>query len=203
MTDYRERGQAPRRVSWGLIGGTKVETEAGWRRVEDLRPGTLVHTFDGGLRPVRAIYQTEYGAGLAEAYPEGLILVPAGALGNNEAFYLLPDQHVMVRGTAVEGVTGESGVLVAGRHTIGYGGIGLVMPVDEINIYSLSFDEEEICYVNQAVLMHCPRPKKVAEGVSDSFSVAGPETANYLMSCRFFETAAEATTEEPTTSEPA
>ena len=201
MTDYRERGQASRRVSWGLIGGTKVETEAGWRRVEDLRPGTLVHTFDGGLRPVRAVYRTEYGAGLADAYPEGLILVPAEALANNEAFYLLPDQHVMVRGTAVEGVTGETGVLIAGRHMVGYGGITSVMPVDEVDVYSLSFDEEEVCFVNRAVLMHCQRAHRMEDGLSDAFSIAGPETATYLMSCRFFETEKSASADAATAPE--
>ena len=201
MTDYRERDPASRRVSWGLIGGTKVETEAGWRSVEDLRPGTMVHTFDGGLRPVRAIYRTEYGAHLAEAYPEGLVLVPPGALGNGDAFYLLPDQHVMFRGTAVEGVTGESAVLIAGRHTVGYGGITSTMPVDEVDVYSLSFDEEEICFVNRAVLMHCPRAQKMVDGISDAFSVAGPETATYLMSCRFFETGTNAPVDTPTAPE--
>ncbi len=184
MTDLRDICRRGRRIGAGLVNGTKVETETGWRRVEQLVPGERIHTFDSGPTVLRGVVRASYGADLPMVYPEGLTLVPGGALGNCEGFYVLPDQCVMFSGSAVQGMTGQDRALVAGRDLAGHGQIGLAMPVDGIEVFRLMFDDEEVVFANTGVLMHCPAPEH--ESTTEShFHVLDTAAAELLMSCRF------------------
>lgn len=184
MRDVGDGPPAARRVTSGVIAGTAVETETGWLPVEALRPGQKICTLRRGVRELRAIFHSGFGPDLEDVYPEGITLVPAGLIGNTESFYVLPDQHIMLRGPEVASLTGEPMVLVSGRDIVGYGGIGAVLPVDGIDVYSLVFDQEDVVFASTGVMMHCPRPTRTIDTVSDAFPVMGPQAAGYLMSCR-------------------
>lgn len=153
--------QVPQKLGTGLIAGTRVETADGWKPVEMIRTGEKVHTYDGGLQPVTRIERTVFGADNREAFPEGLLMVPGGALDNCDAFYLLPDQHVLLESDVAEDVLGAPAVLVPATALEGYKGIMRVMPVDVIEVVTLLFDDEEVVYANTGVMMHCA-PKKAA-----------------------------------------
>ncbi len=186
MTDLRDVCRRGRRIGAGLVNGTKVETETGWRRVERLVPGERIHTLDSGLCVLRGVVRASYGADLPMVYPEGLTLIPGGALGNCEGFYVLPDQCLMFAGSAVRSMTGRDRTLIAGRDLAGHGHVSLAMPVDGIEVYRLMFDNEEIVFANTGVLMHCPAPEHESTGDSQ-FHVIGTIDAEVLMSCRFLE----------------
>jgi len=153
--------QQPQRIGTGLIAGTRVETADGWKPVEQIRTGEKVHTYDGGLQPVKRIERTVFGAEVAEVFPDGLLMVPGGALDNCDAFYLLPDQHVLLESAIAEEVLGNATALVPAAALENYRGITRVMPVDLIEVVTLLFDDEEVVYANTGVMMHCA-PKKAA-----------------------------------------
>lgn len=175
-----------RRMASGLVAGTRIETERGWQRVEDVIPGTGIHTFDGGLRTLKTVVRTRYGADLPMVYPEGLTLVPGGALGNCEALYVLPDQGILLSGASVESLTGQARVLVRAADIAGHGEIGLAMPVDGIEVVQLRFEDEEIVYANTGICLHCP-PDGRGAAHSSVFRVLDATAADVLMSCRFLE----------------
>ena len=81
----------------GLMAGTHVASNLGWRPVEALAAGDKVLTFDNGMQMVMEVRRTTLFADAASV-PEHLrpITVPAGALGNRKAVHLLPEQGVLV-----------------------------------------------------------------------------------------------------------
>jgi hypothetical protein len=145
----------PKRLRSGLVAGTRVETARGWKPVEQVMTGETVQTWDGGLQPVTRIDRTTYGADLALAYPDGLLMVPGGALNTCDAFYLMPEQHVLLESTIAEEVLGRPAVLVPASALEGYRGIMRVMPVDLVEVVTLFFDQEEVVYANTGALLHC------------------------------------------------
>ena len=170
----------------GLTDGMCVETEDGWRQVSALRTGMRVHAFDGGLRPVRRIERLTFGADLPGLFPEGLILVPGGALGNCQDFYLLPAAHVLLSGGAVAAITGDVAALVQAEDLAGHGGICRAMPVDGIESVRIEFDDEEVIWANTGVLVHCPVSGE-ERPVSRMFPVLDAEAARVLLTCHFLE----------------
>lgn len=151
----------PKRLGTGLVAGTQVETARGWKRVEQVLTGDRVQTWDGGLQPVTRIERTIFGADLSDACPEGLLMVPGGALDNCDAFYLMPDQHVLLESAIAQEVLGNPATLVPAAAMEGYRGITRVMPVDLVEVVTLFFDDEEVVYANTGALMHCA-PRKAA-----------------------------------------
>ena len=186
MADRNDPARSKQRVAAGLVAGTNVETDAGQRPVEKLRPGQKIKTLRGGLRRLKAVYRTKHKDDIRDVYPEGLLLVPEGALGNEEPLYLLPDQHIGIDGQAAEALTGLPMVLVAATRVAGFEGIEAALPVDGVEIHSLIFDEEDIVFAGEGLMVHCPRPGRTIDDVSDTFPVVGPDAAEYLMSVRTF-----------------
>ncbi len=165
--------QRPKRLGTGLIAGTRIETADGWKPVEFVRTGEKVHTYDGGLQPVKRIERTVFGADVQDVFPEGLLMVPGGALDNCDAIYLLPEQHVLLESAVAEEILGNPAALVPASALEGYRGIMRVMPVDVIEVITLLFDDEEVVYANTGAMMHCA-PQKTAGvamrgGVSSAF----------------------------------
>lgn len=159
----------------GLLAGSLVETERGWRPVETLARGARVATYDGGFCPiVRVERHHVWPAAEAE-----VIHVPGGALDNCSDFSLLPGQHLLVTSDVAEDVLDCAGALIPASALVGYRGItrqGLLRPAE---VLSLRFDSEEIVYVNSGALIHC--------------AAEGPETAEARSA--FFEVLDEARAE--------
>ena len=141
----------------GLLAGTAIATENGWRAAEMIVPGDHVLTFDYGLLPVRDVR-------IAVAPPEGawhradrLVLeVPRGALDNHWPFRVLGAQTVMVESDLAEALTGDPFLLMTARRLIGYRGITPVAAAPSDMLVTLMFDDDQIVHVSGSALMLCP-----------------------------------------------
>ena len=139
----------------GIVAGTKVETESGWRAVESLLTGTKVQTY-AGLRRVARIERSFVEPANRSVNPQPMLLVPGGVLNNCSAFYLLPDQLVLLETIYAEEIFGDAATLIPGAALEGFRGIEQVRPRGLVEIITLQFDEEDVVYGNTGVLFHCP-----------------------------------------------
>jgi len=142
-------------VRTGIVAGTRVETESGWRPVESLLTGTKVQTY-AGLRRVARVDRSFVEPSNRVMNPEPMLLVPGGALNNCSAFYLLPDQLVLLETIYAEEIFGDAATLVPGAALEGFRGIEQVRPRGLVEIITLQFDVEDVVYGNTGVLFHCP-----------------------------------------------
>lgn len=142
-------------VRSGIVAGTSVETASGWRPVESLMTGAMVQTY-AGLRRVARVDRSFVEPGNRAVNPEPMLLVPGGVLNNCSAFYLLPDQLVLLETIYAEEIFGDAATLVPGAALEGFRGIAEVRPRGLVEVISLQFDEEDVVYGNTGVLFHCP-----------------------------------------------
>lgn len=143
-------------VTRGIAVGTKVATPNGWKKIEDIVEGDKVLTFDDGLQTVQKVqrhtlWETPRGAPIAQ-WP---LHVPQGALGNNEAMFLLPGQSVMVESDTADEVLGDPFVLIPSRVLEGYRGISPVVPQHRLEVVELFFEHEQIIFANAGTLFRC------------------------------------------------
>lgn len=157
----------------GMVQGTKVATRYGWCAIENISVGDLVLTFDGGLRPVTAIYTKKLSATQTQM-PLHLVPyeVPAGALGNREDMWLLPEQSVMIESDAAEEFLGDAFALIPVHSLKGYRGIGPKALREELDLFILEFEEDEIVFANSGVLFHCPKRRDI---VAEMLNKADPK----------------------------
>ncbi|MEG3661588.1 Hint domain-containing protein [Celeribacter halophilus] len=146
-----------RLLTSGLIAGTKVATEIGWRDVEALQAGDKVLTFDDGLQTVRKVsrrwtYQEPHLTP-EEFWP---LDVPEGALGNRTGLILLPDQPVMMESDSSEATFGDPFTLIPARALEGYKGIDRLCADIPVEVVALHFDTEQVVFGNIGALFYCP-----------------------------------------------
>ncbi|MEO0654902.1 MAG: Hint domain-containing protein [Pseudomonadota bacterium] len=121
--------------------GTLIDTAAGLRRVETLRPGDLVKTADHGMQPVRWTGRRVV-PGQGEFAP---IRIGAGALGNARALEVSPQHRMVVSGWRAEMATGSREVLVAAKHLVN-GDTIYRRPCRAVSYVHLLFDRHEIIF---------------------------------------------------------
>ncbi len=162
----------------GLLAGSLVETERGWRPVETLACGARVATYDGGFCPVARV-ERHHVWPAAEAE---VIHVPGGALDNCCDFSLLPGQHVLVTSEVAEEVLDCAGALVPASALVGYRGITRQSLVRRVEVLSLRFAGEEVVYVNSGALVHCAAEgPEAAEARSTFFEVLDEARASAML----------------------
>jgi hypothetical protein len=142
----------------GLLAGTLIATEAGWRPVETVRPRDLVLTFDAGAQPIVAIEHVSRAtpdlSGLPHLWP---LEVPLGALGNRRhPLRLLPEQLVLIEADAAERRYGDPFVLVPALALDGLNGIGRDLPRRVTDVVVPKFEDDQTVYCNGGALLHCP-----------------------------------------------
>jgi len=142
--------------SGGIVAGTRIATEMGWRPVEGIVAGDMVMTFDHGARPVVAVKRTQFWLG-SNSCPRHLqpLAVPVGALGNASAMLLLPEQTVLVESDMAEAVFGDPFALVRAAALEGYRGIDRITPHQKVEIVVLEFARDEVIYANGTSMIHC------------------------------------------------
>lgn len=138
----------PRRE--GIPGATLIETAAGWRRAETLRPGDRVATWDGGFRLIQALHSGRVQSGGAE-----FVRVPGGALDNCGEVWLGEAQLVLIRSPFAAAILDTEAVLLPAAALIGFGGIGLARPAAALNLVSLHFDADELIFAASGLCLHC------------------------------------------------
>lgn len=140
----------------GIVAGSLVATESGWRPVEALRPGVRVATFDGGLRPVRRVTRLSLPPGTA------LVHLPGGALSACADLLLLPDQPLLLPTGPAERILGEAHAFVHARALVGRFGTGRLQPGTAVEIVRIGLETAEAVWVNTGVLLR-------SEGRDDGF----------------------------------
>jgi len=168
------------RTLTGLVAGTLVETETGWRPVETLRQGERVQTYDGGLQMVRSLSSTTLSGGSVAA--KGLLHVPGGALDNCEDLWLMDDQQVLIESEISEKLLGTATVLVPARALEGYRGIERLFGGRPTEVFSMGFEDEELVYGNSGVLFHCAPAAATEAATSGFFTCLSAERAQALLS---------------------
>ena len=129
--------------------GVLITTDRGEIAVEDLRPGDLVLTRDGGLQPIRWVGSRSLGlADLIVSPSLRPVQINAGALGAGlpQRDTLVSPQHrMLVEGAGPEMLFGEAEVLVAAVHLTGLRGVQQVLTPGVTYIHLLMDRHEIIC----------------------------------------------------------
>lgn len=135
----------------GILAGSLVETETGWRPVEMLARGIPVATWDGGFRPLAAVERRHIwpAAGIE------VIHVPGGALDTCSGFDLLPGQRIFLASAVAEAVLGVAGAMMPASALVGHTGITRRPLARPAEVITLRFAGEEVVYVNSGALVHC------------------------------------------------
>lgn len=141
----------------GLVAGTRLATNLGWRPVEAIAVGDELLTFDHGPQRVSAVSrELLFTRGDVRPVQARLIEVPAQALGNALPLTLLPDAAVMIESDVAEELFGCPFALVPARALVGYRGIGQQGAPRPLEVVTLHCEEDEIVYAEGGALVFCP-----------------------------------------------
>lgn len=172
----------------GLVGGTRVPSNLGWKQVEELKVGDLVLTFDNAMQPIADI-QRETLHVPEEGMSKSLwpICVPQGALYNRREVWLMPDQGMMIECEAALDAMGDPYAVVPARLLKGFRGIARGCPGNRIEVTTLAFQRDEVIYVEGGMLAHCPRPQQLLAGKGilqpSLYDVLEGRAAQFLVNC--------------------
>ena len=137
-------------VSSGLVAGTRVDTETGWRSVETLRTGQLVYTHDGGLQPVLRVDRSFLMPGCGAR----LLCLPGGAFGACADLVLLAGQHVLIDTRDPRPEAAQALVPAAAlERAMGCTPVRLDAVLE---VVTPVFAQEEVIFANTGVRMVCP-----------------------------------------------
>ena len=106
-----------------FLEGTNVLTEDGYRRVEDLKIGDKVKTFDGKLEPIKWIGKQTRHRFTAHPLRSLPIQIKAGALGENTPsrdLFVSPDHAVLIDGLLINAGALENGVSIVKTYPTQY-----------------------------------------------------------------------------------
>jgi hypothetical protein len=123
-----------------FVAGTRIDTDRGPVRVEDVVPGDLVLTLDHGYQPV-CWHGVRQVAALGSLAP---VRVPAGALGDHGALAVSPQHRLHVTGWRAQLFAVEDEVLVKAIHFVRAGRLAQDRQGGEVTYHHLMFDRHEI-----------------------------------------------------------
>jgi len=139
----------------GLLAGTMVATDEGWRPVEGIAPGDMVLTFDNGMQRVCGNHRIEIKRASVPSFKAFTMFIPADAIGNRKDMILMPSQEVIVECDMAEIDYGEPFVLIQALLLEGYRGIRKTEIARDLCIHMLTFDNEQIIHTSGATLAVC------------------------------------------------
>ncbi len=141
----------------GVLAGTLVATATGWRPVEALITGDEVLTFDHGMRPVKSIDRQLLVIGdTACAQDMSPVYIPRDALGNRAPMWVKPEQGLLIEHDLLEDKLGDPFAVVPACALEGYRGITRAPQQVSMETFVLTFDEDEVVYIEAGVLAFCP-----------------------------------------------
>jgi hypothetical protein len=177
--------------SHGLLSGTHVASNLGWRTVDTLAVGDKVLTFDNAMQTVveirRDIMWVTDSHEMPRSWP---VVVPQGALGNRCDMTILPDQGIMIECDAAEDAHGDPFAVIPAMVMEGLRGIYRTPPTHPIEIVTLFFAQEQVIYVEGGLLMYCPKASCLVSDQAPSagaYDVLSLPDAVFLVECMMFE----------------
>ncbi|MBU2992050.1 Hint domain-containing protein [Octadecabacter sp. 1_MG-2023] len=133
--------------------GTRIATNNGEKRVEEIKAGDLVLTRDSGLQEVRWVGRRDVTAIEMKMTPEWTpISVSAGALGPNMPetdMTVSPNHRILLTGERAALLFGENEVLAAAKHLLAMEGVSQAHNA-EVSYFHLLFDRHEVVLSNGA-----------------------------------------------------
>ena len=146
-------------VTQGILAGTRVASNLGWRVIEALAPGDKVLTFDNGMQTIkevrREVHMIDEPSVPQQHWP---INVPVGALSNRIELSMLPDQGVVVESDVADEAMDDPFAVLTARHLVGLRGITQSPARMQQEAVTLVFENEEVIYAEGGALIHCPKP---------------------------------------------
>ncbi|MEP1521295.1 Hint domain-containing protein [Ascidiaceihabitans sp.] len=172
----------------GLLSGTRVASNLGWRSVDATEIGDSVLTFDHGMQQVTDIRRSTLWVD-ATAVPIHMwpVFVPAGALGNRVDMTVLPEQGILIESEAAVDQHGDPFAVVPINALAGVRGIKSQPPVQRLEVITLFFASEQVIYTEGALLCHCPRAHlsltDMVAGLEQPYDVLSGTDASFLSEC--------------------
>lgn len=146
----------------GLLTGTHVASNLGWRPVEALTVGDQVLTFDHGMQTVLDIQRERFlTPEMAMNSLQRPIHVPSEALQNRRDLWLMPEQGLLVESDEAEDAVGDPYAVISANMLIGFRGISSGVPSETIEVTTLAFAKDEVVYVEGGMLAYCPHPRQL------------------------------------------
>ncbi|WP_171052540.1 Hint domain-containing protein [Ruegeria sediminis] len=141
----------------GLLHGTAVLTDRGWRPVEKIVAGDLVRTLDHDFQQVASTEREVLALpddGLSEENRP--VRVPAGSVFNKRPLWLMPEQGMLVDCDAVSEFADDRQAVISARLLKGVCGIASGLPGARLGLATLSFATDEVIYVEGGMMAYCP-----------------------------------------------
>lgn len=190
MTGAYDGGMAT--LSHGLMAGTRVASNLGWRAIDALAVGDMVLTFDHGMQEITEIRRAHLWLDAPDSdamlWP---VVIPEGALGNREELVLLPDQGVMVESDAAQDMHGDPFAVITALSLVGLHGIYRRQPMHRIELIAVYFAHDEVIYAEGGALIHCPADlstlDKFLEAAPATYSVLSGEAAEELVDMMYLD----------------
>lgn len=156
-------------LSHGLMAGTRVASNLGWRAIDALTVGDMVLTFDHGMQEITEIRRAHMWLDAPDT-AENMwpVVIPEGALGNREELVLLPDQGVMVESDAAMDMHGDPFAVLTAHSLVGLRGIRRRQPMQRVELIAVYFASDEVIYAEGGALIHCPRDMSTLEKFLDA-----------------------------------
>ena len=183
MTGAYDGGLAT--LSHGLMAGTRVASNLGWRAIDALAVGDKVLTFDHGMQEIAEIRRAHMWLDAPET-AEALwpVIIPTGALGNREELVLLPDQGIMIECDAAQDMYGDPFAILTAHSLVGLRGIHHRQPLHRVELFAVYFTHDEVIYAEGGALIHCLRDmstlEKFLEAGTATYQVFSGEQAEEL-----------------------
>ncbi|MEM6305263.1 MAG: Hint domain-containing protein [Pseudomonadota bacterium] len=176
----------------GLMAGTRVASNLGWRSVDALAAGDMVLTFDNGMQELLEVRRQTFWLDAPHSDPSlWPVTVPAGALDNRTELTLLPDQGVLVESDAAADAFGDPFAVVPAHALDGVRGIYRAAPQQQVELITLIFAAEEVIYVEGGALVHCPRAVSALDamlhGETGAYETLAPNEAAFVAECMVME----------------
>ncbi len=154
----------------GILPGTRIATNLGWRPVEAVTAGDFVATFDSGWQPVMAVSR-EY---IPPAYFDSVLTFAQGVLGNTRPMAALPSQPVLIESDIAEVLFGDPFALVPAQALADIEGVSLheqTAPTESVRVH---LEHDELIFAEGGALMlaFSQVPGAVTHGFLNPASVA-------------------------------
>lgn len=137
-----------------FTAGSRVATERGTFKVEDLRVGDLIQTRDHGLQPIRWIgTRTLTQVDLAKSPHLRPVRIRKGALGPdvpNRDMEVSPQHRMLFEGVQSELLFGEEEVLVRAKHLLHLPGVELASTCERVTYIHVMCNAHEVICVDDA-----------------------------------------------------
>ena len=167
----------------GIVVGTRIASNLGWRAVEALSAGDQVLTFDGGMQTIIEVRRKVLWDGIGDC-PRGTrpLHIRAGTCDLTADVTVLPEQSIMIESDAAEAATGDPFALVNASELRDLNGVERVFGHGPVEVVQLVFEEDQVIYADGGLLLLCPADHDFFDESSAAYGVLPTGAAAFVVS---------------------